>query len=74
MQSANPLNKRLMLTNPEPDQNVEELNDDEIYDAIRHLEPDPGRASEQSDDAATTKKNKDNGAVIGVCLYVAVLG
>jgi hypothetical protein len=54
-----------MLTNPEPDRNIEELNDDEIYAAIRYLEPDPRSASKRSD---------DNGVVICACLYIAVLG
>ena len=63
-----------MFTNPEPDRNIEELNDEEIYAAIRYLEPDPRSVSTQSDDtAATTKGNDDNGAVICVCLYIAVL-
>jgi len=62
-----------MLTDPEPDRNIEEVNDDEIYAAIRYLESDPGSASEQSDDTVTTKENDDNGVVICGCLYVAVL-
>jgi hypothetical protein len=65
--------ERLMLTNPEPDRNIEELNDDEIYAAIRYLEPGPRSASKQSDDTATTNENDDNGVVICVCLYIAVL-
>jgi hypothetical protein len=36
--------ERLMLTNPEPDRNIEELNDDEIFAAIRYLEPHPRAA------------------------------
>ena len=32
-----------MLTNPERNRNIEELNDDEIYAAIRYLEPDEAR-------------------------------
>jgi hypothetical protein len=63
-----------MLTNPEPDRNIKELNDDEIYAAIRYLEPDSRSASKQSDDTAATKKNDDNGVVICVCLYIALLG
>jgi len=63
-----------MLTNPEPDRNIEELNDDEIYVAIRYLEPDPRSKSKQSDDTATTKENDGNGVVICVCLYIAVAG
>ena len=63
-----------MLTNPEPDRNIEELNDDEIYAVIRYLEPDPRSASNQSNDTATTRENADNGVVICVCLYIALLG
>ncbi|HWY56694.1 MAG TPA: hypothetical protein VNZ03_19665 [Terriglobales bacterium] len=63
-----------MLTNPEPDRNIEELNDDEIYASIRYLEPDPRSASKQSDDTAATKDNDRNCVVICVCLYIAVLG
>jgi hypothetical protein len=65
-----------MLTNPEPNRNIQELNDDEIYAAIRYLEPDPGSASKQSDDTATTRDNDnyDHGVVICVCLYIAMLG
>jgi hypothetical protein len=65
-----------MLTSPEPDRNIEELNDDEIYAAIRYLERDPTSASKQSDDTASAKENKknaDNGVVICACLYIAVL-
>jgi hypothetical protein len=63
-----------MLTNPEPDRNIEELNDDEIYAAIRYLESDARSASMQSDGTAATTENDDNGVVICVCLYIAVLG
>ena len=61
-----------MLTNPEPDRNIEELNDDEIYAAIRYLELAPRSVSKQSDDSATTKEYDDNGVVICVCLYLAL--
>jgi hypothetical protein len=63
-----------MLTNPEPDRNIEELNDEEIYAAIRYLEADPRSASKESDDTATTVENDDDAAVICVCLYIGVLG
>lgn len=63
-----------MLTNPEPDRNIEELNDEEIFAAIRYLEPDPRSANKPSDDTAASKENGDNGVVICICLYVAVLG
>jgi len=59
-----------MLTNHEPDRNIEDLTDTEIYDAIRYLEPDPISAKEiRGDD-----REKDNGVVICVCLYIALLG
>jgi hypothetical protein len=63
-----------MLTNPEPDRNIEELSDDEIYAAIRYLEPAPGSASSQNADPPTGGQNHDDGVVICVCLYVAVFG
>jgi hypothetical protein len=63
--------ERLMLTNPEPDRNIEELNDKEIYAAIRYLEPDPKNASKRSDNSDTAR---DNVVVICVCLYIAVAG
>jgi hypothetical protein len=64
----------LMPISPEPDRNIEELNDDDIYAAIRYLELDPTSASKQSDDTAATQENDDNSGVICVCLYIAVLG
>jgi hypothetical protein len=62
-----------MLRNHEPNRNIEDLTDTEIYDAIRYLEPDQRSASEQNDDIATTDQNDDNGVVICVVLYVALL-
>jgi hypothetical protein len=61
-----------MLTNPDSNRNIEELNDDEIYAAIRYLEPNPESASEQLDAAATTERDV-NGVVISVCLCIALL-
>lgn len=65
-----------MLTNPEPDRNIEDLSNDEIYAAIRYLEPAPGSASAQKENAdpPTGGQSHDDGVVICVCLYVAVLG
>jgi hypothetical protein len=63
-----------MLTNPEPDRNIEELNDDEIYAAIRYLEPAPRSTDEHRGDPTTTEECDDNGVVICVCLYIALLG
>jgi hypothetical protein len=58
-----------MLTNHEPDRNIEDLTDTEIYDAIRYLEPDPKSANEMDGN----DQDKDNGVVISVFLYVALL-
>ena len=57
-----------MLTNHEPDHNIEDLIDTEIYDAIRYLEPDPKSANEMGGD----DQDKDNGVVICVFLYGAL--
>jgi hypothetical protein len=62
-----------MLTNHEPDRNIEDLTDTEIYDTIRYLEPDPRSARARNDDVATTGQNDDNGVVICICLGVALL-
>ena len=59
-----------MLTNQEPDRNIEDLTDTEIFDAIRYLEPDPKSTKEMGED----DREKDNGVVICVCLYIALLG
>jgi hypothetical protein len=58
-----------MLANHEPDPNIEDLSDAEMYDAIRYLEPDPKRANEMDGD----DEDKDNGGVICVCSYAAIL-
>jgi hypothetical protein len=67
-----------MLTNYDPDWNIEDLTDAEIYAAIRYLEPDTSSPDEQKDDGQrddtpTTRQNVDHGVLICVCLYVAVL-
>jgi hypothetical protein len=59
-----------MLTNREPDRNIEDMTNTEIYDAIRYLEPDPRSAGEVDGD----DREKDNGVVICVFLYIALLG
>jgi hypothetical protein len=63
-----------VLTNPDPNRNIEELNNDEIYAAICYLEPDPKNKSTPGDDTATTDENDNKGILICVCLYVAMLG
>ena len=57
-----------MLANQEPDRNIEDLSDTEMYDAIRYLEPDLQIANEADGDPG-----KDKGVVICVCLYAAIL-
>ena len=58
-----------MLIDYDSDWNIDGLTDTEIYAAIRYLEPDPRNECEQD----TDDDNKDNGVVICVCLYVALL-
>jgi hypothetical protein len=58
-----------MLANHEPDRNIEDLSDTEMYDAIRYLEPDPKSPNEMNGN----DREKDNGVVICVCLYAALL-
>jgi hypothetical protein len=62
-----------MLANHEPDRNIEDLTDADIYDTIRYLEPAPRSANGQNDDIATTDQNDDNGVVICIVLYAALL-
>lgn len=57
-----------MLTNQEPDRNIEDLTEAEIYDVIRYLEPNPQSANEMDGD-----QDKDSGVVICVCLYIALM-
>ena len=57
-----------MLTNQEPDWNIDALTDTEIYTAIHYLEPDSGNAGEQD----SGDHGRDNGVVICVCLYTAL--
>jgi hypothetical protein len=42
----------LMLTDHDPDRNIEDLTDAEIYAAIRYLEPHPRNTNEKQDDTA----------------------
>jgi hypothetical protein len=57
-----------MLTNQEPDWNIDDLTDTAIYAAIRYLEPDPTNAGDQD----SGDQDQDNGVVICVCLYIAM--
>lgn len=57
-----------MLRNQEPDWNIADPTDAEVYDAIRYLES--GARTGQKLDAGD--QDKDNGIAICVCLYVAL--
>jgi hypothetical protein len=59
-----------MLANYDPDSNVDDLTDTEIYAAIRYLEAD--RRTEDKQNA--NDQDKDNGDVICVSLYILLLG
>ena len=62
-----------MLTNQEPDWNIDDLTDAKIYAAIRYLEAAETSAEEENREGEKTEKqNDDNGVVISVCLYVAM--
>jgi hypothetical protein len=53
-----------MLTNQEPDWNIDDLSDTEIHAAIRYLEP---------AETSTDQQNDDSGVAICVCLSIALL-
>ena len=55
-----------MLTNCDPDSNLDDLTDIEIYAAIRYLEPDPTNAGERH----AGNQDRSNRVVICVCLYL----
>jgi hypothetical protein len=61
-----------MLTNQEPDWNIDDLSDTDICAAIRYLDADLKTEDKQHADAQ--RKDKDNGVVICVCLYTLLLG
>jgi hypothetical protein len=58
-----------MLENQEPDRNIEEVDDGEINAAIHYLDPDLDPYQRSAEE-----QSNDNGGVICVCLYVALLG
>jgi hypothetical protein len=59
-----------MLANQEPDWNIDDLTDSEIYAAIHYLEADPGTMDKQDAD----DQYKDTGVVICVCSCILLLG
>jgi hypothetical protein len=58
-----------MPTNYDPDSNIDDLTDTEIYNAIRYLEPNSPNAGDRNVD----DQDKDNGIVVCICLYIAML-
>jgi len=56
------------LINQEPDWNIDDLTDTEIYDAICYLEPAPTTAAEHD----SGDQDQGDGAAICVCLYIAL--
>ena len=58
----------LMLTNQEPDWNIDDISDAQIYAAIRYLEPESRNAGGQDADG----QDRGNGVVICVGLCVAL--
>ena len=58
----------LMLTNQEPDWNIDDITDTEINAAIRYLDPESGNADEQESGG----QGRNSGVVICVCLYLAL--
>jgi hypothetical protein len=58
-----------MLANYDPDWNIDDLTDTEIYAAIRYLEP----GLTNTDQLDADDQDKDNGVVIWICLYGALL-
>jgi hypothetical protein len=53
-----------MAKKNESNWSIEDLTDAQIYEAIRYLEPEPGSGNEG---------DSDNGVLICVCLYIALL-
>jgi hypothetical protein len=58
-----------MLANYDPDSNVDDLTDTEIYAAIRYLE-----ADRRTEDKQNANDQDKDGDVICVCLYILLLG
>jgi hypothetical protein len=53
-----------MLTNHEPDRNIEDLTETEIYNVIRYLEPHPRNTNERQNDTA---------ALVAAIIFVIVM-
>ena len=59
-----------MLADYDPDRNIDDLTDTEIYAAIRYLE----LGLTNADHLDADDQDNDNGVVICVCLYILLLG
>jgi hypothetical protein len=53
-----------MLTNHEPDRNIEDLTETDIYNAIRYLESHPRNTNEKQD---------DTGALVAAIIFVILM-
>jgi hypothetical protein len=53
-----------MLTNHEPDRNIEDLTETEIYNVIRYLEPHP---------RSTNERQNDTAALVAAIIFVIVM-
>jgi len=68
----------LMLTNQEPDWNIDDLTEAQINAAIRYLEAAEtstearNREEQNREKESREEQNDDNGVVISVCLYIAM--
>lgn len=60
-----------MLTNQEPDWNIDDLTNTEIYAAIRYLEPNFRSTNEQSS-RRVDEQNDESGVLICVGLYLVL--
>jgi len=58
------INEDVMAKKHEPKWNIEDITDEEIYEAIRYLEPAPRRKKEQNDEIP----------VICFCVVILLLG
>jgi hypothetical protein len=62
-----------MLTDHDPDRNVGDLTEAEIYAAIRYLEPHPRSAKERHSRSAD-EQNEDSGVLICVGFMILLFG
>jgi hemolysin-activating ACP:hemolysin acyltransferase len=60
--------------NEEPDRNIEELTDEEIYSAISYLESDSRTDEYLEPDSSANEQDRDSGIGIFICSYIAMVG